>query len=415
MKVFLLDMSYEDNTSGVNRYLNVLIESLLQIESISICRLSFIRGEKNLFIHEECTNSANFRYFKIPLPVSLKEILIHPYWMIKYSEQVYRQINFLFSKNERVILHIHTINLIDFALFLKDRIPCFILTHLHCIPWKHFYNMDRKRFNIIYDEIVRKGKKEYQVKNIVGLSSELSAYENSDHIICVTNCAKKFLLGLMPRKSDADISVISNGLPDGQKRIRNKKYDKFTFLYVGVLSESKGVVFILKAMRILKRKGINPKLIVAGQYIKERRDQILEEYADLDIELKGLLSFSELENEYLTCDAGIISSLQEQCSYAAIEMMKYRLPIITTDVDGLHEMFDDRINALKVPVEFSMTKGLEVNTLKMALCMQELIEDDNLRDRLSRGAYLKFKQFFLVNKMVENTLNVYESLMGQKI
>lgn len=47
-------------------------------------------------------------------------------------------------------------------------------------------------------------------------------------------------------------------------------------------------------------------------------------------------------------------SLQEQHSYAAIEMAMFGMPMIITAVDGLDEMFVDEISCLKVNTLFDI-------------------------------------------------------------
>lgn len=411
VNLYLLNMSREDNTSGVDRYINILIEGLRFCENINLCFINFIEGESFLFPRKEYKKEY-YHYCEIPLPVTIREILLEPYWMSKYSEQVFRQIHNLFHSNELNIIHLHTINLIDFALFLKKRLPCYIITHLHCIPWKQYYNTDRKRFNRVYKEVYIEKKNVSQILGTIGLQCEYRAYKYSDHIICVTECARLFLLGLLPKLNKERISVIYNGLYDavGESKM-NRPKDKFRFFYVGAFIESKGLKFILKSLRILKSKGLLPTLVAAGKYTDEQYRQIMEEYSDLDIELKGLLCYSELQKEYTKCNAGIIASLQEQCSYAAIEMMMHGLPIVTTDVDGLHEMFDDHINALKIPVSFSLTRGLEVDTNRLAEAMYEIMTNSKLRKLISKGARNNFKQKFSASRMLEETIKVYETIV----
>lgn len=411
INLFLLNMSYEDNISGVNRYLDILIKGLLKHKNINLCYINFISGNNYLFPNKNNLKK-EYLYYEIPLPISIKEILIEPYWMKKYSKQVFKYIAPILDKENRNILHIHTINLIDFALYIKSKVPCVIITHLHCIPWKNYYNTDRKCFNRLYKEIEIEKRKESQVNGVISLQCEMRAYINSDHIICVTKCAHKFIMNLLPEINKSKISVIYNGI---YENIQSSKVDKdtkkFSFLYVGTLTESKGLKFILDAMKILKNKELSPKLIVAGKYGKKQLEQIKSQYADLDIDLKGLLTYSELQKEYIKCHAGVIASLQEQCSYAAIEMMMHALPIIVTDIDGLHEMFNDNINALKIPVSFTITRGLEVNVPLMAEAMEKLMKDDILRNKISEKSRDNFEKNFSAPNMINQTILIYEKFI----
>lgn len=60
------------------------------------------------------------------------------------------------------------------------------------------------------------------------------------------------------------------------------------------------------------------------------------------------MSLEDLSYPYSICDIGLIMSLQEQRSYATIEMVMFGMSMIITVVDGLDEMFVDEISCLKV-------------------------------------------------------------------
>lgn len=60
------------------------------------------------------------------------------------------------------------------------------------------------------------------------------------------------------------------------------------------------------------------------------------------------MSLEDLSYPYSICDIGLMVSLQEQHSYATIEMVMFGMPMIITAVDGLDEMFVDEVSSLKV-------------------------------------------------------------------
>lgn len=109
---------------------------------------------------------------------------------------------------------------------------------------------------------------------------------------------------------------------------------------------------------------------------------------------------------------GLIASLQEQSSYVAIEMMRYGLPVITTAVDGLDEMFDDGANGLKVATEFSLAKGLRVNVDQMAEKLSLLITRPALRKRLGQAAFSKYRTSFTATRMLHDIILIYQRLAG---
>jgi len=407
-----MDMSHAGNTSGVDRYIGTLLKGLENFPYIRVCWIHLRHDPSILFYSEEQTSY--YTKITIPLPQQFKEIISQKFWNNKYNEQVYRITRHLFERKQNCIIHIHTLNLIDLATFIRTKIKCKIITHLHCIPWKGLYNSNIRKFNELYNLVNIETNQVFKRINFVTNHSEIQSYTDSDHIISVTCCAKDFLRDIMDIP-DTKISVIHNGIQDFRKKDERKVKRNnrvFQLLYVGVLSESKGLMYILDAMRKVQERGYKVSLTIAGKTNPGKVMRIKTENKDLSLNLLGRIPFDELKEYYIRSDAGIIASLQEQSSYVAIEMAMFRLPIITTAVDGLDEMFSDNRNALKVNTHFSRVKRLSVDTEQMALKIITLIEDEMLRVQLSRNARLLYENEFTLERMMKQTLEVYQKVLG---
>lgn len=408
-------MAHSDNTSGVDRYLENLLKGLETYPFIHVVWIHLKYDNKMLFSVEE--NKSFYTKVTIPLPQHYNEIISERFWIRKYNEQVFRITKHFFENKHNCILHLHTLNLIDLAVLIRENISCKIITHLHCIPWKGYYNTNRTYFNKLYKEMYLNNETDIVFENFVTNNCEIQSYTDVDHIICVTRCAADFL-GKYRKKLDYKISIISNGLNDySDKNEYNENFvnNAFKLLYVGVLSESKGLDYILKSIRIVKRQGYNVSLTVAGKTTPQLLQKLKNENRDLSLQILGRISFDELKIKYMESDAGIISSLQEQCSYVAIEMAMFGLPIITTNVDGLNEIFTDNVNALKVNTYFSNLSGLSVDIDMMAVKIIKLIEDIDLRIKLSENVRALYEKEFLLQRMMHRTVNIYKKIIERRV
>ncbi len=87
---------------------------------------------------------------------------------------------------------------------------------------------------------------------------ELQSYAAPDTLVCVTHCDVDFLKDCIHHYTE-NIHVIPNGINDVTnqtvKRKNKSKIEKFHCLYVGVVSESKGVLYVLNALRLVKQQG----------------------------------------------------------------------------------------------------------------------------------------------------------------
>lgn len=350
----------------------------------------------------------------IPAPQIMNEILQEPYWNQKYNEVVFHLIKHFFENKKRLLIHIHTLNLIDLALIIKKHTNCKIITHLHCIPWKSSYNRDKEAFNHLY-KIAYLNPNRSISEPLISSYWEIRSYTVTDRVICVTQCGKDFVhrinTGELP-----PVDVVPNGMEDcktdKQKHITNSVIE---FIYVGFLSESKGLFYILDAIRIVKEKGYSIKIHIVGQGNPDKIQKIENEYSDIDFNLTGNIPFDKLKEIYQQSDIGIIASLQEQASYVAIEMAMFGLPIITTAVDGLDETFTHEVNALKVNVLFSEKEGLRVDIENMADKMIELICNKKKRLQIGRNARKLYEEKLMLNKMIDNTLIIYKQVLDDYI
>lgn len=413
INLYLIDISHATNTSGVDRYVSTLINGLRNVVDVQVHWIHLRNDDRLLFPKEE--KIGHYTKYSIPMPQQYNTIIAERFWIRKYNEQVYRLTKHLFEGKENCIIHLHTLNLIDLAVYIRELTGYKIITHLHCIPWKGLYNSYKKRFNRLYEltycntENAGKPNPEIYVTN----NCELQSYLASDALLCVTECAVDFLKSCIHHYSD-NIRVIPNGINDHkqlyQKRTNKTAQDKIHCLYVGVVSESKGIMYILKALKIVQECGYSVSLSIAGSCDSSFRQNIKQNFPDLEVDIKGRIPFDELKELYATCDIGIIASLQEQASYVAIEMAMFGLPIITTAVDGLDEIFTDELNALKVRTKFSPVFGLSVDVEMMAAQLMRLINDDKLRKTLGSNVRRLYEEKLNLELMINRTVEVYREL-----
>lgn len=393
--LFIMDISNPNMASGVNRYVEVLTEGLKPYKGIIIHRIKFLSTDKPVtFISDEGEGNYTVGYnFK-------SHILLN-----KHCSFMFDLMKELFDNKPNIVLHLHTLNLIDYALYIKSRIPCKIVSHLHCIPWKGLYNSRKSVFNDLYKK---------QLEGIKGngyfiQDCEVKSYKESDKLVCVTQMGQQFV----KENAGVESDFIPNGIKDYgdvyQREAKTEK-DHFELLFVGSLSPGKGISFILDAVQKIQSLGYSVSLNVAASYNEALYKYISQKYSSLKINLLGRVPFPELMEYYKKSDMGIIASMQEQCSYVAIEMAMFGLPIITTAIDGLDEMFTDRGNALKITPVFSENFGLYLDSNILADKIIELIRNPELRNTLGLNARKLYLGNYTAEKMISRTVDIYENL-----
>lgn len=407
MKVLLVGMSEKDNTNGVDRFVGMFMQYLERRPDIDVVLLQLYSSKEELFTKTDVIYGST--RVRIPLPARKYDWNRVQYWAVKYYSQVADSLGESLPGFIPDIIHINYLGPIHLAIALREKYGSKIVTHLHYIPWKVSLNRDENRFNRLY-KIMHSPRPSPEVKKLYSAEGEQEAFTYSDAIVCVTDCARDYVEYICP-ESRGKITVIPNGLSRICSPKKNYSYkDSFKLLFVGTVLKSKGLHYILEAIRIVQAKGYNVLVMVAGYVSDINGFSLKAEFPDVPFTMLGRLPLEKLLRLYQACDAGIISSLQEQCSYAALEMMMAGLPIITTAIDGLDEIFTDQVDALKVLVPFSEIYGLTVDVEQMASHIIRLIESESLRENLGRAANLSFEKKYRLETMGERIINLYNTI-----
>ena len=86
------------------------------------------------------------------------------------------------------------------------------------------------------------------------------------------------------------------------------------------------------------------------------------------------------------------------------------LPVITTDVDGLDELFIDGYNGTKIPVTFNAKHGLQVDVIKMSEAIIQLGRNAKLRKQMGRNARKQYLKRHSLKQMIGSMKEIYTSL-----
>lgn len=139
-----------------------------------------------------------------------------------------------------------------------------------------------------------------------------------------------------------------------EKDIINRKYvtiEKFKLLYLGRLTDDKGISELLHAVRILKTEyyKFELKIVGNGWFMDEAKKLIVE----LDIHDFVILEGAEFDLEkikkyYTTSDIYILPSYHEGFPRTLYEAMIFGIPIITTFVGAIPAIMKDNINCKQI-------------------------------------------------------------------
>jgi len=188
------------------------------------------------------------------------------------------------------------------------------------------------------------------------------------------------------------------------KKIQTEKRT-YNLVYVGLITESKGIGDVLEALKELRTKNVSINLKVAG---KGEIDEFINKAKQLNIEdciqFLGLVPNKAIVHLMREADGVIIPSRHEYPEgfpLTVYEALCSRTPIIASDHPMFQNKLKDGINALIFPA---------ANAVALADCIEKLLTNPELYERLSLASYDAWKELQipvkwadLINRWLDNS------------
>jgi glycosyltransferase involved in cell wall biosynthesis len=200
--------------------------------------------------------------------------------------------------------------------------------------------------------------------------------------------------------------VIYNGadLPDGKslERPPELRPDRFNVVFAGRLEPVKGPLEAIETLRLLPQDS-RAHLFVLGAGPLEADAIQRVRAANLERRV-SLLGFRKDAQAYIAhADAVLMPSAHEGLPFTAIEALGFGVPLVASDVGGLHETLRHRETALLVPAG---------KPSRFAAALHELERDTALcRVLATNGIHLQ-RTHLSAGAMLTHYLNLYHSTLG---
>ena len=166
---------------------------------------------------------------------------------------------------------------------------------------------------------------------------------NWDKIISVSNFTKKKLIeqGIIPEK----IEVIPNGINlEEFKKIKAKKFDRPTIIYIGRLVDYKRVDILIKATHLIKKEIKDIQCLIIGQGDERKNLEKLVKSLDLQNNIKFLgyvPSFEETIKLRKSSHIFVTPSTLEGFGISILEAMASKIPYICSDLEVFKEITEN--------------------------------------------------------------------------
>lgn len=414
--IYLFSSDSRAGDYGIGTYIRELAACIKSEQSVYLTLVELQSTEKEFSVVE----SKGVRTIKIPSPH------LAPYWQLQrgkveqYNLAVSCLLRSQIDENEDNVFHLNYLQHDSLVQYLRKLYPsCKIIFTIHYMGWCTLIKGDKAYFK----EIIRKEESE---RTDVTEKSVYDDYnrmkdmcQSVDSVICLSSYTFDILQAEygIPQEQ---LAFIPNGLKDEivivdeeQKRVM-KKGLSFTgnekiVLFVGRLDEEKGLLLLLKAFEKMVIHSPDAHLIIAGSGNYDRFSKECTLFYG-KVTFTGKVEKDFLYKLYQIADVGVHPSLNEQCSYVAIEMMMHGIPLVGIDSAGIGEMIESGYNGYKVCTGQDSLSAISKQNLQIEQLgkrISEILKNDELRQRLSENSRIVYRSRYKDTQMKNKILEVY--------
>ncbi|MBP3597378.1 MAG: glycosyltransferase family 4 protein [Clostridia bacterium] len=172
-------------------------------------------------------------------------------------------------------------------------------------------------------------------------------------------------------------------------------------LFMGRLVYEKGIQHLIAAMPKILANYHDAKLIIAGKggMIDELRNQVNHLGLGEKVYFTGYLNSKNVQKMYKCADVAVFPSTYEPFGIVALEAMLSGNPIVVSDIGGLNEIVEHKVNGMK---------SYAGNPNSLADSILTLLNDQKLCGDIVKNAKTKVKNEYNWNKIAQDTHFTYQ-------
>ncbi len=358
MRVLVLCYEWPPLGGGTGTALLNLIKEFGKIKTLKIDVLSSSTGE-----YQEEKKTTNIKIIKLDIGKNNQNV---------HHQAGYNLLKYLVKSSWWIKKHKHDYDLIHVFGGLPGSITAFLSGRPYIVSLR---GSDQPGYEPRFDKWLNFFK---PILNIV--------YKKAKFVDANSLFLKKLTLKSFPKLK---ISVIKNGVNQKKFKPAKKPVNQPVVLCTSRFGARKGVKYLVKAIKRVKKEVSDVKLILIGR--GEQETELKQITKDLglteNIVFKGQVNREQMAKTYQQASLFVLPSLAESLANSLLEAMASGLPVIGTNSGGNPELIDKKSGYL--------VKPKDVTDLTRA--MIKILKDKKLRIKMGQNSLKKIKSLTWTN------------------
>jgi len=173
---------------------------------------------------------------------------------------------------------------------------------------------------------------------------------------------------------------------------------------VGALEKDKGHEWVIRALAELRNEFPNCKLLIAGEGEYRRELTVLARELNCHDRVVFAGFLKDITAVYEAIDVFVFPSLFEGLGTSLLSAMSYAVPSITFSGCALGEIVENQVSGIQVDAR---------NAAAIAEAAGQILRQPECAKKLGQAGRARIGEKFSAERMVENTLAIYEELIGR--
>ena len=349
---------------------------------------------QNIKNSKKINSTFNCTYINLNTSHSVKEIGKNPFIKIsRYISIVFQILNQLITNRPQLCYLAITAKGMG---FYKDAMIALLVKLFNVKLVFHFHNkgvqsQQHKKINHFFYTIVFKNTIAIILSRL--LYSDIQRYFTLDRVFVCPNGIEYSEIAALSRTDD------------------DNKYSHGTInelLFVSNLIESKGVLLLLDACKIIKDKKLPFQCTLVGAEGDVSAEQLQKKIIELGLEeqviYKGRKYGIEKEEIFANATIFVFPTFyhNETFGLVNVEAMQHYLPVISTFEGGIPDVIENGKTGILVP---------QNDVISLAQAIETLIKNPQLRESMGKAGRKKYEQEFTIDKFEERLSEILMEIM----